>query len=143
MVKDTNIGDTIPRGSIRDNQTDDENSKDTAELSIEGLSAQIEALREQVSSLQSVIARKGRKAGRAVKRGARQANEAVSEQVGAHPLMALAIAAGIGFLLGQSRMPQFYQHRSDTPLDQLRHRLTDLSASLPANVRSSLRSALR
>ena len=164
MARSPKLGDAIPLSvvgkdaveSAEDKMSDvAERVDDTAHTMIEDLSAQIKTLRQQVQSLQASTTEIAAKAGKAVASGARVAGETVASgarvagdkatnTIETYPISSVLIAAGAAFLLGrltsQTYSPPSFQERT---LDQLKHRLQDLSSRLPPHLLDSLKSSSR
>lgn len=165
MARSPKLGDAIPLSvvgkdgveSAEDTVSDAiEMAEDTAGTMMQDLSAQINSLREQVQSLQASTAEMATKAGKAVASGARAAGETVASgarvagdkattTIETYPISSVLIVAGAAFLLGRLSSHAAYSQPSfqERTLDQLKHRLHDLSSRLPPHLLDSLRSSLR
>lgn len=164
MARSPKLGDAIPLSvvgkdaveSAEDKMSDlAETVDENAHTMVQDLSEQIRSLREQVQSLQASTTAMAARAGKAVASGARTAGETVASGARAagdkatntietYPISSVLIVAAAAFLLGRLTS-QTYSAPSfqDRTLDQLKHRLQDLSSRLPPHLLESLKSSLR
>jgi len=156
----------VPEDNRKEIENAAEAVRDTASKTMEDIAEQLKALRQQVQALQSSsaeiaaqagkmvassarvagdkIASGAREAGDKVASGARVAGEKVTTTVEHYPFSAVLVAAGAAFLLGRMSASSYSQPSyAESTLDQLKHRLHDLSSRLPPHLKSALRSSLR
>ena len=101
--------------------------------------SEIEALRGQISTLSSEVARIAAERVEAVKRAAEQGAEHAREAVDDYPLASLALAFGAGALIGLAVVPQRraasdWRHAS---VNSVRDDLADYTRQMKRSIRSS------
>jgi seryl-tRNA synthetase len=90
------------------------------------------------------VAEGARIAGDRAVSGARFAGGKVASAVETYPISTVLIASAAAFLLGRfTASAQIQPSYAESTLDQLKHRLHDLSGRLPPHLKSALRSSLR
>lgn len=149
MAGTRKVGEKIPLAVVgKDGITEDQDRDDSTmtdadrQSTIRQLTENLAALRSQLDTLSTSLAKVSGKAGKAVAHGAESATESVTSTVRAYPFYAVFAASAAAFLLGRMSVatPQTF---SDRAYDQLRDVLRMASSRLPSNIVDSVRSSIR